>query len=62
MRKDIKILYVDDDFLNLLSFEVLLKDKFIIFTVSNVAKAFEIFNQNYILVVITDQKMPKKQR
>ncbi len=56
---NISILYVDDDFLNLMSFEVLLKNKFTVFTAPNGEKALEIFDKNQITVVITDQKMPK---
>ena len=58
MQENISILYVDDDFLNLMSFEILLKDKFVIFTAPNAIKALEIFEKNDISVIISDQKMP----
>lgn len=58
MEKKIKVLYVDDDFLNLMSFEVLFKDIFFVFTAPNVNKALDIFNNNDISIIITDQKMP----
>jgi len=59
MNKTIKILYVDDDFLNFMLFEVLFKDKFVVFIAPNVKKGLDIFNKNDISVVITDQKMPE---
>ncbi|HPO49040.1 MAG TPA: response regulator [Spirochaetota bacterium] len=59
MSEEVKILYVDDEFLNLCSFEMLFKEKYKIFTASGGKKGLEIFDKNDIKIVISDQKMPQ---
>jgi len=55
----INVLYVDDEFLNLRSFELLFKEKFNIYTATNGFDAIEILKKNNISVIISDQRMPK---
>jgi len=45
MSEEVKILYVDDEFLNLCSFEMLFKEKYKIFTASGGKKGLEIFDK-----------------
>ena len=59
MNDKTKVLYVDDEFLNLSSFEILFKNKFTVFIASNGIKGLEIFENNNINIVISDQKMPQ---
>lgn len=55
----INVLYVDDEFLNLRSFELLFKEKFKIYTATNGFDAIEILKKNNVSVIISDQRMPK---
>lgn len=57
--EEIKVLYVDDEILNLRSFEILFSNKCRVFTASDGIKAIEILNNNDIDIVVSDQKMPK---
>jgi YesN/AraC family two-component response regulator len=52
------ILYVDDEEVNLLMFEMIFKDHFNIFTARSPGEAIEIIKEKKITVVITDYKMP----
>lgn len=52
------VLYIDDEFLNLSAFEILFKNKFIVFATHSPKKAIEIIKTNKVDVVIADQKMP----
>lgn len=56
---NVNVLYVDDEFLNLRSFELLFKGKFKIYTAMNGFDAIEILKKNNISVIISDHKMPK---
>lgn len=54
-----KILYVDDETLNLKLFEVNLRKKYQIFTATNGFEGLEVMNQNPdIQIIISDVKMP----
>lgn len=54
-----KILYVDDEEINLTLFEINLESKYVIFTSESGFKALVIIKENQdILVVISDMKMP----
>ena len=59
MKKDkAKILYVDDEVINLKSFELSFEDEYTVLTSSNPIKAIEILkNENEISIIITDQRM-----
>ena len=57
---DVGVLYIDDEEKNLKSLKSLFrKEKFIIYTASNLEEALKILKSNNIHVVITDYKMPK---
>ncbi len=54
-----KILYVDDEFLNLQLFEINLRTKYHVLTAESATKGLEILDNNKdIVVVISDMKMP----
>ena len=57
--KQIQILYVDDEEINLESFTMTFEDIFNIFTASSAKQALEIMNKEEIGLVITDEKMPE---
>jgi len=52
------ILYVDDEKMNLLVFEISFRKNFKISTAISGEKALEIFNTEEIDIIITDQRMP----
>ena len=54
-----KILYIDDEVNNLLTFEIALRRWFTVFTTEFPLNALEILEKEQINVVITDQRMPK---
>ncbi len=54
----IKILYVDDELLNLLSFEMLFRDNYDVKTAPNAKEGWNIFNNENINIIVSDQKMP----
>ena len=55
----IKVLYVDDEEQNLVSFKASFRRYFSIFTANSATEAQEILKQNIIHVLITDQRMPE---
>jgi signal transduction histidine kinase len=57
MAKD-KILYLDDEELNLASFKFIFKLDYEIYTASTVSQARQILSENEIAVLISDQRMP----
>lgn len=57
--KKIKVLYVDDEIINLELFELNLEDKYTVLTSDNGLKGLELIDSNPdIKVVISDMKMP----
>lgn len=59
MGKDIKILYVDDEKINLLLFERNFKDKYHVLVAEDGAKGLEILALNCdVDMIISDMKMP----
>ena len=59
MEEKIKVLYVDDEENNLLSFKAVFRIKYKVFTAISAKIGLEILEQNPdIQVVITDQRMP----
>ncbi len=54
----VKILYVDDELLNLKSFELLFRNEFVVLTATSGEMALKIIEENEIDVIISDQKMP----
>lgn len=54
-----KILYVDDELINLQLFDINFRNKYEVFTADNGMKGLEILANNIdILVVVSDMKMP----
>jgi two-component system, response regulator, stage 0 sporulation protein F len=59
MNNKIKILYVDDEVINLQLFEINLKNKYSVLTAINAIKGLEILSENKdISIVVSDMKMP----
>lgn len=54
----LKLIYVDDEHINLLLFEKMFKNDFIVHTESSALSALEYIKQNEIDLVVTDQIMP----
>ncbi len=54
-----KLLYIDDEEHNLLTFEVALRKRFKVFTLSDPMLALGLIEQENINLVISDQRMPK---
>ena len=57
--KKVKVLYVDDEENNLISFKATFRLKYDVFTAISGAKAIEIVRSNAMDVIITDQRMPE---
>lgn len=55
----IRVLYVDDELNNLLSFQAAFRRHFEIFIASTAAEGLQILEQNRVEVIIADQRMPK---
>ena len=57
----IKLLYVDDDEMNLIVFKMNFETKYTVYTASSGWEAIEVLNQHHddIIVVISDMKMPR---
>ena len=55
-----KILYIDDEIINNLNFEVLFRDKYTVFTAKNLEQAVEIITSRRPDIIFSDQKMPGK--
>jgi len=59
MNERHKILYVDDESINLLLFEINFRKKYEVLTADNGIKGLEVLNNNPdVLVVVSDMKMP----
>lgn len=59
MEKTVKLLYVDDEYINLRLFELHFGKKYAVFTAENGKDALEILQKNHnIQIIITDLKMP----
>lgn len=56
--KRIKILYVDDEQNNLISFKAVFRIKYDVFTAISGLDAIRILEENDIQIIITDQRMP----
>ena len=56
---DIKILYVDDEILNLMSFESEYKRDFKVYTAKNENECMEVLKNNEISIIISDHRMPR---
>lgn len=60
MSKDVCVLYVDDEPMNLKIFELSFKNKFKVYTAISGYEAIEILKKNSnICVVVSDMRMPK---
>lgn len=58
MEEKAVVLYIDDEYLNLSSFEILFRNMFTIFATHSPQEAIEVVRNEKVDVVITDQKMP----
>jgi response regulator RpfG family c-di-GMP phosphodiesterase len=56
--KKIKILYVDDEMNNLISFKAVFRLKYSILTAINAEEATKLLKDSEIEIIITDQRMP----
>ena len=57
--KKVKILYVDDETINLQLFEINFSDKYVVFTVESGMEGIDILDKNPdIKIIISDMKMP----
>lgn len=54
----IKVLYIDDERVNLLAFKAAFRTNFEIYTATSAQQGLEILNNNPIEVIIADQRMP----
>lgn len=54
-----KVLYLDDDDANLVTFRANFRDQFEVFTTSNPVEAYNMIAENKIQIVITDHNMPR---
>jgi class 3 adenylate cyclase/CheY-like chemotaxis protein len=59
LKKDFKILYVDDEQQNLISFKATFRREYKIFTAINGREGIEILRNNNINLIISDQRMPE---
>lgn len=60
MQEKIKILYVDDEFINLQLFKIIFSKKYEVLTELNPIKALEILDKELeISIVISDMRMPQ---
>ncbi|MBN2049717.1 MAG: response regulator [Spirochaetales bacterium] len=53
------LLYIDDEYMNLLAFEAQFRRAYRVFCFGKVAEAFECLEKNEIQFVFSDQRMPK---
>ena len=59
MNEKPKILYVDDEIVNLQLFELVFSNKYEVFTAENGLKGLELLDNNHsVSIVISDMKMP----
>lgn len=59
MKKNINILYVDDEMNNLISFRALFRLRYNVFIAERGKDAIKILEENDIHIIITDQRMPE---
>ncbi|MDF2452731.1 MAG: response regulator receiver protein, partial [Bacteroidota bacterium] len=58
MADRIKVLYVDDEENNLVSFRANFRKSYDVYTANSAAKAFEVLKETPIQIIISDQRMP----
>ena len=56
----IKVLYIDDELVNLMAFKASFRRKFEVYTAKSADDGVEILKQHPIEVLISDQRMPHK--
>ncbi|GEM_PF-4028105 len=59
-KGQIKILYIDDEAINILNFEVLFNDRYKVFTSLNIDESIELIETEKPDIIFCDQKMPEK--
>lgn len=59
MEREVKILYVDDEIRNLQAFKASFRRDFQVFTAESGPKGLEIFNEEDLNIILTDQRMPE---
>lgn len=61
MKEKLKILYIDDEAINLIMFGSIFSDDYSVFTAGNAKEGYEILQKEKdIFIIFTDQRMPKK--
>lgn len=58
METRVKLLYLDDEENNLISFKALFRRDYDVFTTSSAQEAVQYLNENEVPVILSDQKMP----
>jgi response regulator RpfG family c-di-GMP phosphodiesterase len=58
MNDKIKILYLDDEELNLVAFKAIFRREYDVFTTTSPQEAVAYLNENEVQVILSDQKMP----
>ncbi len=58
MKEKVKILFVDDEENNLISFRANFRKEYSVFTALSAENAFEILKENTINIIVSDQRMP----
>ncbi len=58
LENKIKVLYLDDEVINLMSFKAIFRQKFEVFITSDAKEAMKLIEENNIPIVISDQRMP----
>ncbi len=57
--KKIKVLFVDDERQNLVSFKATFREKFEVFIAASGPEAIELLEKNSVHIIVTDQRMPE---
>lgn len=58
MNDKVKILYLDDEELNLVAFKAIFRREYEVFTTTSPQEAVAYLNENEVQVILSDQKMP----
>jgi len=59
-KRQIKILYIDDEAINILNFKVLFNDRYKVFTSLSIDESIEVIEMEKPDIIFCDQKMPEK--
>ena len=59
-KRPIKILYIDDEAINILNFEILFNDRYKVLTSLNIDESIAVIESEKPDIIFCDQKMPEK--